>query len=82
MGITILATIFVFSIIVFIHELGHFATAKWAGMQVDEFAIGFGPKYTVHAAAIRNTLCGPFLSAGLTALPACLKKSRSMKNPS
>ena len=44
MGITILATIFVFSLIVFIHELGHFATAKWAGMQVDEFAIGFGPK--------------------------------------
>ena len=44
MGITILATICVFSLIVFIHELGHFATAKWAGMQVDEFAIGFGPK--------------------------------------
>lgn len=44
MGITILATIFVFSVIVFVHELGHFATAKWAGMQVDEFAIGFGPK--------------------------------------
>ncbi|WP_296902588.1 RIP metalloprotease RseP [uncultured Megasphaera sp.] len=44
MGITILATIFVFSLIIFVHELGHFATAKWAGMQVDEFAIGFGPK--------------------------------------
>lgn len=43
-GITILATIFVFSVIVFVHELGHFATAKWTGMQVDEFAIGFGPK--------------------------------------
>ena len=44
MGLTILATIFVFSVIVFVHELGHFATAKWAGMQVDEFALGFGPK--------------------------------------
>lgn len=44
MGITIVATIFVFSIIVFVHELGHFVTAKLSGMQVDEFAIGFGPK--------------------------------------
>lgn len=44
MGITIAATIFVFSLIVFVHELGHFVTAKLAGMQVDEFAIGFGPK--------------------------------------
>jgi len=44
LGITILATVFVFSIIVFVHELGHFLTAKLTGMQVDEFAIGFGPK--------------------------------------
>ena len=40
---TALATIFVFGLIVFIHELGHFVTAKMSGMQVDEFAIGFGP---------------------------------------
>ena len=44
MGITIAATIFVFSLIVFVHEFGHFFTAKLSGMQVDEFAIGFGPK--------------------------------------
>lgn len=48
LGITILATIFVFSLIVFVHELGHFATAKLCGMQVDEFAIGFGPKIYSH----------------------------------
>lgn len=41
---TALATIFVFGVIVFFHELGHFITAKMTGMQVDEFAIGFGPK--------------------------------------
>ncbi len=41
--ITILATVFVFGLIVFIHELGHFVTAKMCGMRVDEFAIGFGP---------------------------------------
>ncbi|WP_444498775.1 RIP metalloprotease RseP [Veillonella seminalis] len=41
--LTIFATIFVFGIIVFIHEFGHFITAKASGMRVDEFAIGFGP---------------------------------------
>jgi regulator of sigma E protease len=31
------------SFLVFIHELGHFLFAKWAGVQVDAFAVGFGP---------------------------------------
>jgi len=31
-----------FSFIVFVHELGHFAVAKWAGVKVERFAIGFG----------------------------------------
>ena len=81
-GITILATIFVFSIIVFIHELGHLPRQNGPACKSMNSLSASDPKYTVHAAAIRNTLCGPFLSAGLTALPACLKKSRSMKNPS
>ncbi|MBP9537249.1 MAG: site-2 protease family protein, partial [Negativicutes bacterium] len=42
--ITIIATIFVFGLLVLFHELGHFTTAKLVGMRVDEFAIGFGPK--------------------------------------
>lgn len=41
---TILAAIFVFGLLVLVHELGHFITAKLTGMRVDEFAIGFGPK--------------------------------------
>lgn len=41
---TIIATIFVFGLLVLVHELGHFVTAKLTGMRVDEFAIGFGPK--------------------------------------
>ena len=44
MIITILATIFVFGMLVLVHELGHFVTAKLTGMRVSEFAIGFGPK--------------------------------------
>ena len=44
MVLTIAAAIFVFGLLVLVHELGHFATAKWTGMRVDEFAIGFGPR--------------------------------------
>ncbi|MEK6644617.1 MAG: site-2 protease family protein [Planctomycetota bacterium] len=31
-----------FSLVIFVHELGHFMAAKWAGVRVDQFAIGFG----------------------------------------
>ena len=41
---TIASAIFVLGLLVTVHELGHFVTAKWTGMRVDEFAIGFGPK--------------------------------------
>ena len=41
--ITILAAILVFGVLITVHELGHFITAKATGMRVDEFAIGFGP---------------------------------------
>lgn len=44
MLVNILAPIFVFAVIVLIHEGGHFITAKLTGMRVDEFAVGFGPK--------------------------------------
>jgi len=30
--------------IVMLHELGHFVTAKWAGMKVTEYFVGFGPR--------------------------------------
>jgi membrane-associated protease RseP (regulator of RpoE activity) len=31
-------------VMIFLHELGHYLTAKWAGMKVTEFFIGFGPR--------------------------------------
>ncbi|MBL8849625.1 MAG: RIP metalloprotease RseP, partial [Planctomycetaceae bacterium] len=30
-------------LVIFFHELGHFAVAKWCDVQVDRFSIGFGP---------------------------------------
>lgn len=40
---TIIIAIFMFSILIGIHEFGHFAAAKSQGVQVNEFAIGMGP---------------------------------------
>ncbi|HEY7835614.1 MAG TPA: site-2 protease family protein, partial [Ktedonobacterales bacterium] len=39
-----LVAIPVFAVIVLIHEFGHFITAKWAGIRVEEFGIGFPPR--------------------------------------
>ena len=42
--LTIIAFIFVFSILIFFHEFGHFIAAKAAGVRVYKFAFGFGPR--------------------------------------
>ena len=36
--------ILLFELIIFIHEFGHFITAKKCGVKVNEFALGMGPK--------------------------------------
>lgn len=41
---TIITFIFVFGVIVIVHEFGHYYFAKRAGIMVREFAIGMGPK--------------------------------------
>lgn len=37
-----LAFLFVLTVVVFIHEMGHFLVARWAGVKVKAFSIGFG----------------------------------------
>ena len=37
-----LAFLFVLSVVVFFHELGHFLVARWCGVSVKTFSIGFG----------------------------------------
>ena len=44
MVLTIICAIIIFSVIIFVHELGHFLTARMFGVTVKEFAIGMGPK--------------------------------------
>jgi regulator of sigma E protease len=40
----IIPFLFVLSIVVFFHELGHFLVARWCGVRVLTFSIGFGPE--------------------------------------
>ncbi|MCI8649301.1 MAG: RIP metalloprotease RseP [Anaerotruncus sp.] len=39
----VVVAIFVFGLLVFVHELGHFTVGKLSGMKVNEFAVGMGP---------------------------------------
>ncbi len=41
---TLIWFVVVLGIIVFVHELGHFLVAKWCGVYVDCFSLGFGPR--------------------------------------
>jgi len=43
-SINIISVIILLGVLVFVHELGHFLMAKWAGVGVLKFSLGFGPK--------------------------------------
>ncbi len=42
LGVGFPAFLFVITIVVFFHELGHFIVARWCGVRVEAFSIGFG----------------------------------------
>jgi len=42
--VTVVVFLLILGVLIFVHELGHYAVAKWTGMRVDEFAIGFPPR--------------------------------------
>ncbi len=63
------SVVLLFGLAIFIHEFGHFLAARWLGLQVDAFAIGFGPalwKRTVNGVEYKIG-CIPF--GGYVALP-------------
>ena len=45
---TIVIALFIFGFLIFIHELGHYLTARAFGVSIREFAIGMGPKLFSH----------------------------------
>ena len=44
----ILPFLFVLTVVVFFHELGHFLVARWCGVAVDSFSVGFGRELFGH----------------------------------
>ena len=45
---TPVAFVFTLGILIFVHELGHFLVARWSGIRVERFSIGFRPKIIAH----------------------------------
>lgn len=44
MGTSLFAFVIVLGVLVFFHELGHFLVARWCGVGVEIFSLGFGPR--------------------------------------
>ena len=44
LGHSLVGFLFVLTVVVFFHELGHFLVARWCGIKVLVFSIGFGPE--------------------------------------
>lgn len=44
MILSILAVLFTFGLVIFLHELGHFTVCKLTGIKVEAFSFGFGPE--------------------------------------
>ena len=42
-GWNVLIILLGFGVLIFIHELGHFMAARWAGIRCESFAVGMGP---------------------------------------
>ena len=50
--LSIVGALLVLTVLVFVHELGHFYAGKRLGFRIDEFAIGMGPAH-------RRPMCLP-----------------------
>jgi regulator of sigma E protease len=42
--LSVVSVIILLGVLIFVHELGHFLVAKWSGVGVLKFSLGFGPK--------------------------------------
>lgn len=41
---TVIPFLFVLTVVVFVHEMGHYLVGRWCGIGVSEFSVGFGPE--------------------------------------
>jgi regulator of sigma E protease len=44
LGWYIVPFILILSLVVFVHELGHYLVGRWSGVKIDTFSLGFGPE--------------------------------------
>ncbi len=47
--------VIILTVVVFVHEAGHFLVARWNGIKVDVFSIGFGPEVWGRTSAVTGT---------------------------
>ena len=62
----IIVAILIFTVIIVIHELGHFLLAKKNGITVTEFSVGMGPRLLTWVKTDHGIICRAFLSTGKT----------------
>ena len=62
---SIILFIVVLSVLIVVHEAGHFLTAKRLGVKVEQFALGFGPNCTLGYQGARSIACARSLWAGM-----------------
>ncbi len=58
----ILVAILIFTVIIVIHELGHFLLAKKNGVTVTEFSVGMGPRIITFVKGNKGFVCKAFLN--------------------
>lgn len=64
-----IGVLLLFSLAVFIHELGHFLAARWMGLTIDAFSIGFGPAIWKRKVGETEYRVGTIPFGGYVALP-------------
>jgi regulator of sigma E protease len=52
----VVPALIVLTAVVFVHEMGHFLVARWCGIRVAAFSIGFGPELAGFQRPARNAL--------------------------
>ena len=40
----VIVFLLILTVVVFVHELGHYLVARWCGVKIETFSIGFGPE--------------------------------------
>ena len=67
--VTLAIVLLLFGATIFVHELGHFLVARWCGMVVETFSIGFGPALWKRKVGDVTYKVGAFPFGGYVALP-------------